>query len=49
MHLDNQLRQAGGLHRHGNPADFCPDLECVGPGGSVVGDGDVIAVEINSC
>jgi hypothetical protein len=46
MHLGNWARQAGGLHHHGNPADFRPDLECVGPGGSVLGGGDVIAVEI---
>jgi hypothetical protein len=36
----------GDLHHSGNAADFCPDLECLRPGGSVLGGSEVIAAEV---
>ena len=32
--------------RGGYAADLCPDLEGTGPGGSMLGGGDVIATEV---
>jgi hypothetical protein len=36
----------GDLHHSVNAADFCPDLECLRPGGSVLGGSEVIAAEV---
>jgi SAM-dependent methyltransferase len=38
-------RGDGDLHHSGNGADFCPDPECLRPGGSVLGGSEVIAAE----
>ena len=35
-----------GLNHGGNAADFGPDPECLGPGGSVLGGSGVIAAEV---
>ena len=35
-----------GLNHGGNAADFGPDPECLGPGGSVLGGSGVIAAEL---
>ena len=35
-----------GLNHSGNAADFRPDPECLGPGGSVLGGSGVIAADV---
>ena len=34
------------FYRNDNAADFCPDSECLHPGGSVLGGSDVIATQM---
>ena len=34
------------IHHGGNAADFCPDPECLRPGGSVLGGGEMITAEV---
>ena len=43
MHLASRLNPADPTRQ---AADFGPDLECLGPGSSVLGSSDVIAAEV---